>query len=340
MPRAYALLRAGFPYLKTLGMRRLTTNPVDIAIGDEGRLYVLCRGELGTEIRRYTWDDEDRDVIGGAGTAEGKFVWPAALIRDREERLFISDEALNRITIMDREGNCLAVWGEAGSEKGQLNKPSGIAFDAPDSDENLLVVDTMNHRVQKFTRDGRYISQFGGFGSGPGEFNMPWGIAVDDERRIYVSDWRNDRVQIFSPEGEFLCAFGGPGCAEGQFNRPAGVAMDQHGDIYVADWGNNRVQLFNPEGRYVEQFVGDATLSTVARDYLLANPKPLRLREMARLEPQRRLKGPIAVRVDGEGHLFIADHGCHRIQVYKKEAYVLGPDQIAPVPRSPTLMTT
>ncbi|HEY7294538.1 MAG TPA: NHL repeat-containing protein [Dehalococcoidia bacterium] len=340
MPRAHALLRAGFPYLKTLGMRRLTTNPVDIALGDEGRLYVLCRGELGTEIRRYSWDDEDLDVIGGLGTAEGKFIWPAALIRDREERLFVSDEALNRITIMDREGQCLATWGEAGSGEGQFNRPSGIAFESPDSDDNLFVVDTMNHRVQKFTRDGRFLSTFGSFGSGPGEFDMPWGIAVDDEGRVYVSDWRNDRVQIFSPDGTFLAAFGESGAGEGQFNRPAGVAVDRDGDIDVADWGNNRVQLFNPDGRYVEQFLGDATLSRVARDYLLANPKPLRLREMARLEPQKRLKGPMSVRVDGEGRLFIPDHGCHRVQVYQKEAYALGPDAIAPVLRSPTLMTT
>src|SRR5205807_5728790 len=67
-------------------------------------LYVLCRGELGVEVRRYTWDDEDLGLIGGAGTADGKFQWPVALVLDRDERLYVSDEALNRITIMDRDG--------------------------------------------------------------------------------------------------------------------------------------------------------------------------------------------------------------------------------------------
>jgi sugar lactone lactonase YvrE len=318
-------------------MRRLTTNPVDVAFGDEGRLYVLCRGELGTEIRRYTWDDDDLGVIGGLGTAEGKFQWPAALLRDRNENLVVSDEALHRITVLDREGQVLACWGTFGDGDGQLNRPSGIAFDA---DENLYVVDTLNHRVQQFTRDGQFKQTWGSFGSGPGEFNMPWGIAVDDEGQVYVSDWRNDRIQKFTAGGAFLGSFGESGADDGQLNRPAGLAVDQDGDIYVADWGNNRVQLFSPEGRYVEQFIGDATLSRVARDYMLANPKPLRLREMARLEPQKRLKGPTAVRVDAVGRLYIADHGSHRIQVYQKEAYRLGPDEIAPVPRSPTLMTT
>jgi DNA-binding beta-propeller fold protein YncE len=337
MSRAHALLRAGYPYVKTLGMRRLTTNPVDVALGDGGRLYVLCRGELGTEIRRYTWDDEDLGVIGGAGTADGKFLWPAAMIRDRGERLFVSDEALHRITILDGEGQFLGKWGEQGSGDGQLNRPSGIAFDA---EENLYVADTLNHRVQKFTGEGRFLVQWGRFGSGEGEFNMPWGIAVDDAGHVYVSDWRNNRIQAFTADGECLGVFGESGAGEGQLNRPAGLTVDKDGDIYVADWGNNRVQLFNPDGQYVEQFVGDATLSRVARDYMLANPKPLRLREMARLEPQKRLKGPTSVRVDAEGRMYIADHGCHRIQVYQKEAYALGPDEIAPAPRSPTLMTT
>ena len=46
MPRPYALLRAGFPYLKTVGMRRNVNHPVDIALGKEGRIYCLCSMEI------------------------------------------------------------------------------------------------------------------------------------------------------------------------------------------------------------------------------------------------------------------------------------------------------
>jgi hypothetical protein len=336
MGRAYALLRAGFPYVKTLGMRRQTSNPVDIAIGREGRLYVLCRGELATEIRRTNWDDDDLGTIGGPGTADGKFQWPVALILDRDEHLFVSDEATNRITIMSREGEFLGTWGEPGTGPGQLNRPSGIAFDA---DETIYVADTLNHRIQKFTKDGSFLLTWGEYGAGEGQFNMPWGIAVDDEGDVYVADWRNDRVQKFSADGRFIFRFGGPGAGEGQFNRPAGVTVDSDGDIYVADWGNNRVQLFNPDGQYVEQFLGDAGLSRAARDYMLANAMPLRLREMTRLEPQKRLKAPASVRVDDQGRMLVCDYGSHRIQVYQKEAYRLQPDQIAPPLRSPTLAT-
>ena len=67
MTRPFALLRAGFPYFKTIGMRRMTNFPVDLAIGDMGRLYILLRGDTGNEIRIWHWDDKDLGSIGEMG---------------------------------------------------------------------------------------------------------------------------------------------------------------------------------------------------------------------------------------------------------------------------------
>ena len=52
---------------------------------------------------------------------------------------------------------------------------------------------------------------------------------------------------------------------------------------------------------------------------------------------QKLLRGPVSVRLDGEGRLYIPDFGCHRIQVYKKEAYPLTEDDIWPEQKSPFL---
>ncbi|HEX2035783.1 MAG TPA: NHL repeat-containing protein [Chloroflexota bacterium] len=337
MTRPYALLRAGFPYFATLGMRRVTTYPMDIAIGDEGRLFVLCRDDgQGGSIRKTDWDDEDLGTIGGSGRGDGQFMWPVQVIRDGEEHLFVSDEGLHRITHFGPDGTFVAKWGTFGSEPGQLNRPSGIAFDPQG---NLYVADTLNHRVQRFTRDGEYLSGFGRHGADAGELDMPWGVTVDEVGDVYVVDWHNDRVQKFSPGGEFIMAFGRSGSGPGEFKRPAGIAVDGHGDIYVADRGNHRVQLFDHRGRYVEQFIGDATLSKSGRIYILANPKVLRAREMISLEASKRLRGPASVRLDGEGRMYIPDFGCHRIQVYKKEAYPLTEAEVWPEPKAPFLYT-
>jgi len=315
-------------------MRRVTTSATDVALGDEGRLYVICRDDgQGGLIRRTNWDDEDLGTISGAGTDPGKLMWPSQIIRDADEILYVSDEGVHRISSFNRDGEFLGSWGEAGSAPGQLNRPSGICFDA---DENLLVVDTQNHRIQKFSKDGTYISSFGERGSEPGQFDQPWGIAVDPTGDIYIGDWGNDRVQKLSADGTPLVTMGRSGSGDGELRRPAGVAVDQHGDIYVADRGNHRVCMFDQTGRYVEKFIGDATISKSGRKYILANPKVLRGREMTTLEAQKRFRGPMSVRVDGD-LLYVPDFGSHRIQVYKKEAYVLTEADIWPEQNHPFL---
>ena len=323
------LLRAGFPYLKTIGMRRLTWYPVDFALGDD-RVYSLSRFDGAGSIRAISYEDEDMGAVGGA------FLWPAGIVRDSDGRLYVSDEAKHQITVLSADGEEVARWGEHGSDPGQLDRPSHMAFDP---EERLWISDTMNHRVQLFSKEGEYITGFGSQGDGPGEFNTPWGIELDQHGDIYVVDWRNDRVQKFTADGEFVMQFGESGSGDGQFNRPGGIDVDQHGDIYVVDRGNNRVQLFDRNARYVEQFIGDATLSKMGLEYIKANQKVLRLRDMARLEPQKRFRAPVSVHVDGEGRMYVGDCGSHRIQIYQKEAYPLTADEVMPYPRSPTLTT-
>ncbi len=336
MARPFGLLRAGFPYVKTIGMRRVTNFPLDVAIGKDGTLYVLCRSAGGAQIARVSYDDDDLGPISGYGTDDGKFQLPAAIILDRDENLVVSDEGLHRITVLNTQGEFLAKWGEPGEGPGQLNRPSGIAFDL---EGNLYISDTMNHRIQKFTRDGTPLLAWGRQGHGVGELDMPWGIAVDEVGDVYVADWRNDRVQKFTADGQFVLAIGRTGGGDGELSRPSGVAVDPDGDVYVADCGNDRVQLFNAEGRYVDKFIGDATLSKSGRNYMLTNARPNRLREMANLELQKRFRSPKSVRVDGQGRMYVADYGSYRVQIYQKEAIPLEPDQIIPPVRSPSLMT-
>ena len=331
MPKAHALLRAGFPYLTTLGMRRATSYPMDVALGDDRVLFVVCRNEVEPNIRRLSWEDED------LGAIAADFVWPLCIVRGDDGNFYVTDEGTHRVTALSAEGEIVRTWGEHGSGPGQLDHPSGLAFDA---EGQLLVADSGNHRIQRFTSEGRHLGGWGSHGNEPGQFNMPWGLTVDDEGDVFVADWRNDRVQKLTAEGEPLLVIGASGAGDGQFKRPAGVAVDEHGDIYVADRGNNRVQLFAHGGRYVQKFLGEATLSAIGRRYILANQKTLRLREMANLEEQRLLRAPCSVRIDGQGRLYVPDLGSHRVQVYEKEAYVLEADEIMPPLSAPTLLTT
>ncbi len=342
MTRPHGLLRAGYPYLKTLGMRRITNFPTDIAFGKNDTSYILCRSEGVALIRIWPLEDmaqqtDDLKQIGGFGSGDGQFIWPVQIVTNQDGDIFVSDEATHRITRFNQDGEFVAKWGIAGDADGEFNGPTGIAFDP---DGNVVVVDSKNHRIQTYTPGGKYLGGFGSHGAEPGQFDLPWGIHVDEFGDISVADWGNNRFQVFSSAGMVKHVVGRPGTGESEFDRPTGITVDAHGDIYVADWGNNRVQMFNSEGQYIWSFRGNASLSRVARSYMLTNAVPNRLRETAWLEQEQYLRRPRSVRIDDEFQLFIADYESYRIQVYQKDAMPLDQSQFAAPLRNPTLEVT
>ena len=315
-------------------------NPVDVAIGRDGLLFVLCRAQdinpSNLPFKRITMLMVNGDYMGefsGVGTEDGKMMWPVTGLVDENDELYISDEALHRISIFTKDGTFLRKWGVMGQGEGQFNGPAGMAFDP---DRNLVIVDSLNNRIQRYTADGRYLGGWGREGNGDGEFNMPWGLTVDRQGNVYVADWRNDRIQKFDAQGKHLATWGSAGQGEGQFNRPSGVAVDDDGDIYVSDWGNERVQVLDPDGGFVMELQGEATLSTWADDYFVSNPREHETRLVADLEPdpdripdnrfrpksaliEKIFWGPTSVKTDSQGKIYIADSGRHRIQIYQKQ---------------------
>ncbi len=325
-------------YRMTLGMTTMEGrgfySPTDVAIADDGRMYVANRSlENVTRGVRVTVCDIDSEYYGtfaAYGQSPGQFIWPSACTLDSRGRVYVSDEATHRISVFDREGAVLSVWGEHGSAEGQLDTPSGLAFDA---DDNLYVADTYNHRVQKFTADGRFLLAFGQEGDGPGQLQLPWGITVGADGNVYVADWGNDRIQKFSGDGAHLASFGTSGRGDGELHRPSGVAVDPAGNIYVADWGNERIQILDPDGSFVQKLRGEATLSAWAANFLSVNVEEGEARSRANLEPEidyfvdepheesshieKYFWSPVSVKLDRNGNLYVTESNRHRIQVYQ-----------------------
>ena len=306
--------------------------PVDLSIRPDGRIYAVNRSprhRLGIRVGicdvNHGWYHE----FGSDGTGDGQFTGPTAITHGPDDRVYIADEELNRITVYDPEGEFISKWGEQGSDPGQINGPSGLKFTA---NGELLVVDHLNNRIQRMTTDGEYISHFGTTGKARGKFNLPWGIDTDAQDNIYIADWRNDRIQRFSSDGKFIDMFGSPGREEGQLERPSDVAVDQEGFIYVADWGNQRVQMFDSDWNFQQSVRGEATVSPWAQDYLNSNQDEAEARtrfnsiiEVDTDDPHEassRVEGylwdPTAIEIDPEGRLIITDSLRHRLQIYQR----------------------
>lgn len=310
------------------------SNPVDLAISGEDRIYVVSRtNPLQPEGIRIGICNTESDYFGDFGTygtGDGAFVWPTALAFDDDDNLYLADEHNHRITVFDPSGNFLHKWGIHGSHQGQFNGPSGICFD---SNGNVLVVDHLNNRIQNFTRDGQFLRCWGEEGSGNGQFNLPWGITVDKATgNIFVADWRNDRIQKFSADGDFIDIFGSSGSNNGQFYRPSSVAVDSDDYLYVADWGNERVQVLGPDG-YTQILMGESNLSKWAEEFYNANSDEWKARQASVLVPkldddvhtayersariEKYFWSPVSVKLDRHDRLYVVESNRHRIQVYK-----------------------
>ncbi len=329
--------------------------PVDFGMGPSGALYIVSRGIEYTPSQGLLKANLDSTTVWqyrGSDFGDGRCPCPSSIAIDSQENLYVADEYTNHIFIYDKDGEYKGHWDhsismdgdpdhklipipntvgglpfdhylrmidpERGRGQGELNGPSGLAFDG---DDNLHIVDSRNSRVQVFTKEGGFIRMWGAPGSGEGEFNMPWGLTVDKDGFVYVADWKNHRVQKFSFEGEYVMSFGTPGEEEGELRLPTDVAIDQDGDVYVTDWGNEKLNIYTPEGEFLHSFYGDAKeLADVVYDRLSVSPDHMKARLRA-TDPsvEWKLWKPSAVNVDQEGRIIICETRTSRFQVYRKE---------------------
>ena len=333
-------------YLKTIGIVNIGTNgvgfsnPYDIAFSSDDRAFVINRHdapinfkpENASAIRMgiLNYEEEYLGEFGyGFGDGEGQFKLPVAMCFDSKDRLYVTDELNNRITVFNSSGKYLFSWGIYGSGIGEIDGPAGITIDNHD---NVYIADQNNHRVQKFTSDGQFITSWGGFGCGNGELNMPWGICTDSKGDIYVADWRNNRVQQFTNNGDFKSCYGDNLKNGINLNRPSSVAVDDSGILYIADWGNHKVKILNRDGDLISVLDGEATLSKWAKEWYDKSPDQLQSREKANLIPELPSQfstpyqksaqtepyfwGPVSVKIDANKRLYVVESLRHRIQVF------------------------
>ena len=133
--------------------------------------------------------------------------------------------------------------GGRGSDKGQFDRPTGIAVEA---NGNVLVADTNNARLEKFSSDGSYLSSMGIKGIGYGQLGAPNGIAIDRAGNVYVADASKHVVEKIAPDGTVISEWKGPSPG---FYGPRRIAIGADESVYVVDQGRTRIVKFSPDGQ-------------------------------------------------------------------------------------------
>ena len=124
-----------------------------------------------------------------------EFIRPNSLAIDEQDRLWVADACNHRIQVFeikDNQPNLVMMWGEEGTEPGQMRYPYDLTFDR---EGNLIVAEFGNHRIQKFTPDGKSLGVWGMAGREAGQLQQPWAVVAGADGRIHVLDTYNHRVQ-------------------------------------------------------------------------------------------------------------------------------------------------
>ena len=217
--------------------------PYGIAIDSKGLVYVADQ-RVGAV---FIFNTETRETQLIRNGYEAHFGWINGLAIDDDDRLFVSDGKMHRVTILNAKHEVENQITEG------LVDPVGLAIDT--TNRFLYVVDTQQDQVIVYDADSlKLLRRIGTGGKNhylttPGDFGAPQGVAVDNDGNVYVADTLNNRVEIFDADGAFVSLFGKHGDGPGYFARPKGIAVDGDGHIWVADELEDRLQVFNRDGQ-------------------------------------------------------------------------------------------
>lgn len=125
--------------------------PRDLAIGKDGRLYVVDGGNF----RVVVFDREGRYLhsFGSVGKQYGQFARPKEVAIDREGNVYVVDTAFGNFQIFNADGELLLFVGDRSERDGPAKYmlPSGIAVD---EDGRVLVVDQWFRKIDVYRPHG------------------------------------------------------------------------------------------------------------------------------------------------------------------------------------------
>ena len=176
-------------------------------------------------------------------------------------------------------------------------------------------------RLFQFDQTGKFVRELGQDVYG---FNAAIGLRVDPQDNVWTIDEAASQVVKFDPDGRVALVLGrkpenitvraatgradaaggppagragragsGSGTPGSSFNRPTDVAWDGAGNIYIADGigGTNRVAKFDKDGRFISHWGSTGS-------------------------GPGQFSGVRALAIDAKGHVYVADAGNKRIQVF------------------------
>jgi hypothetical protein len=256
---------------------------------------------------------------------------PVGVAVDAFENVYIADYYSNVVRKVSTSGiiTTIAGTGVAGysgdggpATSAELYYPYGVAVDGSG---NVYIADANNNVIRQVNAAGGITTIAGtGFGAGLGlghgaysgdggaatnaRLNFPEGVAVDNYGNVFIADANNHVIRKISTSGTISTVAGsgvrgysgdGGAALAASLDFPSGIAADGLGNFFIADQGNNTVRKVNASG-VITSYAGNGA-SGYGGDNGYAT--------------SAQLNAPTSVAVDGNGFVYIADHGNNVIRL-------------------------
>lgn len=265
----------------------LLNDPVAVDAAYDGSIFVADVG--GRDIKVYDSEGRYKFKFNKVGN-QGRLFAPVGLAVVGQD-VYVADSAQNQIYAFDLQGNYIDNVIPAETRQ-KLFGFTPVGIDVTDS--NIYFTDILFHRVVVTDLAGKLVKTIGSPGNDDGQLAYPNDVAVSAEGRIFVSDSNNFRVQA-TDDDQKLHIFRDQ---SSENNRSAvnglvrGIAIDPKGYIWLANTLNHKVNVINQDGEPV---------------YSMGNSET----------PGDELLYPEGINISNN-HIYVADRGNHRIQVYQR----------------------
>jgi uncharacterized protein (TIGR03437 family) len=312
--------------------------PIGVAVDGQGNLYVA--DTYNHRVRKVSPSGvitpfAGNGILGSSGdnglATAASLNEPISVLADSAGNVYIGDYRNHRVRKVTPDGQIttIAGTGEFGDKgdggpatQAEITFPIGLALDAQG---NLFIAEDWspseggNNRVRKVNAsDGKISTVAGngevGFGGDGGpatqaRFLFPTGLAVDRQGNLYIADYGNARIRRVNASDGVINTIAGTGtdgyngdnipANTAQLNGPWGLGLDGAGDLLIADQVNSRLRKITLSTGMISTIAGNGNIG-YGGDNGAPNVATLGI--------------PTNVAVDGQGHLYFADGGNHRVR--------------------------
>ncbi len=320
--------------------------PLDVACDSKNNLYVCDSGS--NRIRKIDAVTGIITTVVGTGQwgfngdgpgLEVNLTYPAAIVFDQYDRLFIADTQAHRIRQYDLETGLVTTIGGCWTEEDDERV-------SPLTAQNLIVlsgdaigIDFSNDEglLRPKCSDGLDLSMYLDDGKPAMEckFYDMVGIDVDHHGNLYVTDKGTNRIRKIDMKTGIVstiagvCRFGFDGdgklAVQSMLNVPESAVVDQEGNVYIADSMNHRVRKVDVLTGIITTVAGngdsgydDKNMGGCGAARFVAKEDASMLKHGDGLVATEAIVNtPSGLTLDSQGHLYICERNENKIRRVK-----------------------